>query len=55
MVEQRPYREAVSPAEAVAELRAHGGSQFDAELVELFASVLEVRPAGVLAGRHTHP
>ncbi len=40
MIEQRPYRASVSPAEALAELRAHSGTQFDPDLIELFAEVL---------------
>jgi HD-GYP domain-containing protein (c-di-GMP phosphodiesterase class II) len=44
MVESRPYRDPVSPAEALAELRAHGGSQFDSRLVEMFVEVLESDP-----------
>jgi len=51
MVEQRPYREPVSPAEAVAELHANGGAQFDPELVEMFAAVLEQAPQHALSGR----
>ena len=49
MVEKRPYRESVAPAEALAELRAYGGSQFDPELVDMFAQVLESDPRVALA------
>ena len=36
----RPYRKARSREEAVAELKACAGTQFDPELVELFISVV---------------
>lgn len=52
MVEQRPYRDSVSPLEALAELRAHGGSLFDPDLVEIFAAVLESDSRFALVG---HP
>jgi putative nucleotidyltransferase with HDIG domain len=41
MTARDSYREPVSPAEAVAELRRVSGTQLDGELVELFVKVLE--------------
>jgi two-component system cell cycle response regulator len=40
MTSGRPYKQAVSQAEAVAELRACAGSQFDAIVVEAFCGAL---------------
>ncbi len=47
----RPYRDARTPAEAVAELRSCSGRQFDPQVVELFCTVLadEDEPATTLA------
>jgi HD-GYP domain-containing protein (c-di-GMP phosphodiesterase class II) len=45
MVSERPYRPALSPEEAVAELCAGAGRQFDPALVEVFISGME-RTAG---------
>jgi diguanylate cyclase (GGDEF)-like protein len=39
MIAGRPYRDAVSHEEALAELRRHAGVQFDPEIVELFATL----------------
>jgi HD-GYP domain-containing protein (c-di-GMP phosphodiesterase class II) len=41
MTADRPYRRARSSAEARAELRREAGRQFDAEIVEAFAAVLD--------------
>jgi putative nucleotidyltransferase with HDIG domain len=41
MTARDSYREPVSPAEAVAELRRVSGAQLDGELVELFIKILE--------------
>jgi len=41
MTSSRPYRAAVEGEQALDEVRSCAGSQFDADLVEVFASVLE--------------
>jgi len=41
MTSDRPYRNAKSPAEAVAELRACAGTQLDPELIEPFVKLVE--------------
>ena len=41
MVSDRPYRPALSPEQALAELRAGAGSQFDPQLVEAFIDGLQ--------------
>ena len=45
MTSDRPYRKAMSVEEAVRELRAHAGRQFDPEVVKVFVSVLYGPPA----------
>ena len=46
MTARDSYREPVSPAEAIAELRRVSGTQLDGELVELFIKLLERRGIG---------
>ena len=41
MMSERPYRGALSSAEAVAELRAGAGAQFDPQIVDAFVASLE--------------
>ena len=41
MTTRRPYRPALSPAEAIAELRANGGTQFDPQIVAAARVVLD--------------
>jgi len=41
MVTERPYRRALSPGAALAELRRCAGTQFDPDVVEAFAAVVE--------------
>jgi HD-GYP domain-containing protein (c-di-GMP phosphodiesterase class II) len=41
MTEDRPYRKAMSQAEATGELRKNAGVQFDSELVERFLGILQ--------------
>jgi diguanylate cyclase (GGDEF)-like protein len=46
MTADRPYRKALSTEEAIAELRAGAGTQFDPTLVEPFIETLDVRRQG---------
>jgi diguanylate cyclase (GGDEF)-like protein len=44
MIQDRPYKRAISHAAAIKELRDHAGSQFDPELVEIFCDIYGSEP-----------
>lgn len=46
MISERPYKRAMSHAEAIAELRRHRGVQFDPELVDAFLALVGTTSAG---------
>ncbi len=48
MTSDRPYRKALSPQQAIGELREMAGSQFDPDVVEAFCAA--VKPAGTPEG-----
>jgi diguanylate cyclase (GGDEF)-like protein len=55
MVAGRPYRAAISHEAALAELRRHGGLQFDPQLVEAFAELFpEGMPFTIEVAEHGH-
>jgi len=45
MTSPRPYREQLSPQQAIDELRRHTGTQFDSELVDVFCKMMELTPS----------
>ena len=45
MTSDRPYRTAMDPAAAVAEIERHAGTQFDPQVVQAFLEVLSLREA----------
>ncbi len=50
MTSDRPYREAMSHAESIAELSRHAGTQFDPQVVEVLIGQLYLtRQSGVAA------
>lgn len=44
MVSERPYRKALTLSQAIAELKANSGTQFDPGIVKIFLKVLEEKP-----------
>lgn len=48
MTSDRPYRKALSPADAVAEIKQQSGSQFDPELTSIFCELVEKRHWGAV-------
>jgi HD-GYP domain-containing protein (c-di-GMP phosphodiesterase class II) len=55
MTSDRPYRSALSMDEAVAEIRAGSGTQFDPMCVEAFEGLTAADDGFVLAGRDRTP
>lgn len=53
--DQRPYRKPITAAEAVAELRRHAGTQFQADVVETFITIYEREQALEASGLHAGP
>jgi putative nucleotidyltransferase with HDIG domain len=55
MIDKRPYRRALDPMEAVAQLRAEAGRQFDPEVVEAFIRTLRMNGQGPGRGVRGRP
>jgi diguanylate cyclase (GGDEF)-like protein len=45
MTSPRPYRDQVSPQQAINEVKRCAGTQFDAELVDIFCKVIQLTPS----------
>lgn len=53
--DQRPYRQPMSREDAIAELRRHAGTQFHAQVVEVFIAILQREKEMEDMGQHTAP
>ncbi len=53
--DQRPYRRAITPTEAIAELRRHAGTQFQEDVVETFISIFEREQTLEVGGQRSGP
>lgn len=53
--DQRPYRKPMPQGDAVAELRRHAGTQFRADVVEAFITIVERERALEASGLHARP
>jgi len=45
MTSPRPYREQISPQQAINELKRCAGTQFDSELVDIFCKIIQLTPS----------
>jgi len=55
MTSHRPYRAAMSHAQAIRELRRGAGRQWDAHLVDAFLEAIHSEPPGILGHPHEEP
>lgn len=53
--DQRPYRQPMSREDAIAELRRHAGTQFHAQVVEVFIAILQREKEMEETGQHAAP
>jgi len=53
--DKRPYRDPMTSEAAVAELRKHAGTQFHAEVVEVFVAILQRENLQQAAGAEAAP
>jgi HD-GYP domain-containing protein (c-di-GMP phosphodiesterase class II) len=53
--DQRPYRQPMSREDAIAELRRHAGTQFHAQVVDVFVAILQREKELEETGQHVAP
>ena len=53
--DQRPYRQPMSREDAIAELRRHAGTQFHAQVVEVFIAIVQREKELEETGQHVAP